>query len=838
MRLKMFSKKIVIVSIFSLAVVTIIWPALFGDKVINDFFGLDLAHYKFTEDFGNAAASDQLKLWWPNYIGGFPVYLTQVGFFSPLVFILYKFFSGFAVYNWLTFLNFVLGGLAMYWLARNLSLSKVSSSVIGLAYMLSQNNLYWGPTLPFSNVYPFIPLFFLAILKISQNQKWWLFWGSLISAYGLAAGESQIVFYTLIIGFFWALFLRFVVKNWKPVLGYFSVIATGAILASFWILPVLNYLKFTTRSGSLSFSDLAYDFMRVADPLRFFYPYIQLSQFTGFESLGIVPNYYIGALTIFLAIAAIFLVKKTPPPFVNNKGWGVVDFWLGVAAFSFLVRIKWTGIFWLLHFLPGFNRFRGVFHWAYISSFALALLAGFALDNLDKIKESAYFKKFISTLKIFASANIIFAAGIFFIGLFQDKILNKIFQLFDTKIYPGKQLPLEHYHGVITSEFNKFLNAFSFTDYHFLISFLSVLIAAAFFILYQKGKINFDNFSARGGSAVGGKKLVLIFTFFNLVLIWQGYYNFIPQSKITDYPNTVQFIKNQSNSTSIQRCIEVNCRYRFFRFYPPESYQQFSVFDIKDWTDYKLKTLESNIGAYFDMENFGGVEPFMSGRIANIFDEIGYERPSTISAEPWLRSNNLTLPQKLSRFSSPQNLNLLSMLNIKYIFSSFKLPDLKLIYETTATEKNIPVYIYENTSAMPRIYFANNVKFVDSKNAFDELLKVKDFNELTIIEHETWNMKPETQKPKMFQDSSFTIQEFKPEYVKVKTSGDGGWLVYSDANLPTWEATIDGQKTTIYTANYLFKSVFVPQGEHEIVFKYPGLWGQFKYAFKNLIFNF
>lgn len=798
----MFSKKILILFLFAGAIGAILWPTLFGGKVINDFFGLDLAHYKFTKDFGNYTASGHLKLWWQNYLGGFPVYLTQTGFFNPLVFILYKFFSGFAVYNWLTFLNFIFGGFALYWLARNLSLSKIASSVAGLAYMLSQNHLYWGPTLPFSNVYPFIPLFFLAILKLSKGEHWWWLFGGLISAYGLVAGETQIVFFTFVTGFAWALFLKYEVKNWKPISGYFSISAIGVIIASFWLLPVLNYSKFTTRSSALSFADLSFDFMRIADPLRFFYPYIQLPQFTVFESLGIVPNYYIGVLTFLLAIAAIFLVRK-------NK---TVAFWVSIATFSLLVRIKWTGIFWLLHFLPGFDRFRGVFHWAFIGSFALALLAGFALDNLEKIKESRYFNKFIAALKIFARLNVIFATVIFFIGFFRYKILNGIFKFFDAVIYPGKKLPLEHYHGVIVSEFNKFLNAFSFINYHFIISFLSILIAISIFILYQKGKINFDNL----------KKSALVFTFLNLVLIWQGYYTFIPQSKIRDYPDTVNFIKNHYPK---------NEQYRFFRFYPPESYQAFAVFNVKDWTDYKLKTIESNIGVYFDMDTFGGVEPFMSSRIANIFDEIGFERPSTISAEPWLRSTRLSLDKKISRFSSPQNQALLSTFNIKYIFSSFKLPNLKLVYETAATEKNIPVYIYENPGAMSRIYFAKNVKFVSPENVFEELLKVKDFHEMTLIEISPKSQIPDTKY--QIQNTKIEIETFEPQLVKIKTQG-GGWLVYSDANLPTWEAYIDGQKTEIFIANYLFKSVFVPQGEHEVIFKYPNLWGQFKYAFKNI----
>ncbi|MDO8743468.1 MAG: hypothetical protein Q7J30_02890, partial [Candidatus Azambacteria bacterium] len=602
MNFRKLNEKIAVFFLFFIGLAVVLWPILPGDKIINDFSGLGSAQYKFLSDFGDGLKQGHLRLWWENYLSGFPVYLTQVGFFNPLIFIFYKFFSGFQLYNWLTFFNFLLAGLAMYWLARNLSLSKISSIIAGFSYFLSQNHLYWGPTIPFANVFPFIPLFFLAIFKISKNQNWWWLWGSLIAAYGLAAGETQIVFYTFAVGFLWALFLVYDSKNWKTVWGYLSIAAGGFILASFWILPVLNYLRFTTRGGALNFADLSYDFMHIADPLRFFYPYIQFPQFTGLESLGLIANYYIGALTILLAVAAIFLIKQ-------NK---FIAFWAGVATFSLLVRVKWTGIFWILHFLPGFDRFRGVFHWSYMGGFALALLAGFALDNLEKIKKSPYFKKFVGALKIFGWANIAAALSVFFVSLFRDKILAGIFKFFDTRIYSGtRQFPLEHYHNVIISELDKFLSAFSLSNYHFVVSFLSVLIAILVFVLYQKGKINFDNF----------KKTALVFTFLNLTLIWQGYYEFIPQSKIMDYPDTVSFIKNHYPEGE---------RYRFFRFYPPESYQEFGVFGVKDWTDYQLKTMESNIGVYFNMDTFGGLEPFLSGRIANIFDELGFEIPTSI----------------------------------------------------------------------------------------------------------------------------------------------------------------------------------------------------------------
>src|SRR3989344_2179300 len=815
-----FSNKILFVLLlFTVVALFIIWPILFGGMVVNDYYGFDLGTYKFFKDFGGEWKDHwSLKLWWPDYLGGLSVYVTQISFFTPLVFILYKFFSGFAVYNWLTVFNFIFGGLAMYWFCRTLKLSKIASAVGGLAYIFSQNNIYWGLIPGFSNVFVFIPLFFGALLKISENKKIFWFWGALITAYGLTAPNTQVVFFTLVVGFFWVLFLAYfhnvnnengAVAKLRPIFGYAGFIAGGAVLASFWLLPVLNYMQLTTRGVALKYEDLVFDFMRIADPLRFFYPYIELPQFTGLVSLSIVPNYYIGTLTFLLAIAAFFLVKR-------NK---VVAFWAGVAAFSFFVRVKWTGIFWALHFLPGFDRFRGTFLWAFIGTFALAILAAFGLDNLEEIKKSKYFKRFIGILKIFGWTNIIAIIGVFLAGLFRGKILNKIFQFFDAKIYATTtKLPLEHYHGVIASEFDKFLNAFGLTNYHFLVSIFSFLAATLLIIFYYKNKIRFERF----------KLLALIVISLNLIFIWQGYYKFIPISKITEYPDTIRFVKNNYPKDE---------QYRYFKFYPPaEMYQNFSLFNVKNWDDYKFKTLESNIGPYFYMDSFGGVEPALSRRIADVLDEIGYEHPTTIAGKPWLWSTDLSLPPKNSRFSSLQNQNLFSMLNIKYIFSSFKLPNFKLIYETTATEKNIPVYIYENSRAMPRIYFAKNVKYVNSKNAFEELLKVKDFHDSILIECQ--KDCPSLVPSSKFQISGLKIEESQSQLVKIKTKTDQGkWLIYSDANLPTWEATIDNQLTPIYTANYLFKSVFVPEGEHEVIFKYPGLWEQFKYAAKNLIFN-
>ena len=792
--------------LFFIGLALVFWPILGGQKIFNDGYA-HLTGYNLYKDFGNSLKEGHLQLWLSNYMAGFPVYLTQIGLFNPIGLLLFRFFDYVLAYNWLAFFHFLFGGLAMYWFIRNLKLSISASILAGFAWALSFNNIQYGAIPILSSLYLFIPLFFGIILKLhniktlNRDYYFYLFFGILISAFGLANSFTNVVFYTFIAGLAWAVFLD------KKFLGrafwsYILIVIASAILASFWLLPVLNYLPHTLRGEAVSAS-VFYDYLKIGDILRFFYPFIELPGFGSISFLSGIANLYIGFMPLILALIGFFLWRKD-----RN-----VIFWIGLFLFAFSMRLWFFPIFQWTQFLPLFNRFRAPFHWYTLAFFSLAILSAYGLDYLAYIKESRWFKNFVKCLGIFAAVNFIFilSANIIF-KFWSSSILKSIISYFDRNYFIGKKLPIEHYHAVIEKVFYNSINSFSLFDYRFLISFIFILIGATIFVLYQKNYINLNGF----------KILVVTISILNLVLIWQNYYNFTPRGLIENNPRTVAFLKNRPDYKN----------FRFYRFYPPEMYQEFKFYNVSDNQDYNFQTLASEINPYF-MDGFGGGDPFRSARVSDVLNEIGYEIPATYAKPAWIKSNDLTLNQKISRFSSRENQNLLSMLNIKYIFSSFKLNNLKLVYETTATEKNIPVYIYENPKVMPRIYFAKNVKFVDSKNALEELLKIKDFRESSLIECVNNCSQPSS---KLQAPSSLTIETFEPQLVKVKTNR-GGWLIYSDANLPTWEAHIDGQKTEIYTANYLFKSVFVPKGEHEVMFKYPGLWGQFKYAFKNLIFK-
>jgi len=64
------------------------------------------------------------------------------------------------------------------------------------------------------------------------------------------------------------------------------------------------------------------------------------------------------------------------------------------------------------------------------------------------------------------------------------------------------------------------------------------------------------------------------------------------------------------------------------------------------------------------------------------------------------------------------------------------------------------------------------------------------------------------------------ISEHPNEIVIIVDADSPGWLVLSDVWYPGWSVTVDGESTTIMRANYLFRSIAIPQGAHEIIFSY------------------
>ena len=136
------------------------------------------------------------------------------------------------------------------------------------------------------------------------------------------------------------------------------------------------------------------------------------------------------------------------------------------------------------------------------------------------------------------------------------------------------------------------------------------------------------------------------------------------------------------------------------------------------------------------------------------------------------------------------------------------------------------VKIYENRDLHPRAYLVGSAQAAtNTQEALDLLRNGGDLEDSAVVEGG-----PALAHSAAPSDRADLVG-YLPERVEVHTHSAGpALLVLSDAYYPGWTATVDGQPTRIYPANVLFRGVYVPRGDHTVVFSYQptdwqrGLW--------------
>lgn len=120
----------------------------------------------------------------------------------------------------------------------------------------------------------------------------------------------------------------------------------------------------------------------------------------------------------------------------------------------------------------------------------------------------------------------------------------------------------------------------------------------------------------------------------------------------------------------------------------------------------------------------------------------------------------------------------------------------------------------------PIIYTAHKAVAVDRGRILEALntLPLERLEDSIVVEREGFSGPPELPAG---EGGGYEVSDFGPNRLKTRVSlKSPAYLVYLDSHADGWTARIDGEKTPIIRANYLFKSVLVPAGEHEVEFRY------------------
>jgi len=128
--------------------------------------------------------------------------------------------------------------------------------------------------------------------------------------------------------------------------------------------------------------------------------------------------------------------------------------------------------------------------------------------------------------------------------------------------------------------------------------------------------------------------------------------------------------------------------------------------------------------------------------------------------------------------------------------------------------------IHEYHAILPRVHLFTDVQIeTNGTNLLESL-----YNPSTDIKKTVFLEESPGMSYTVGATGSASITAYTPNTVTVRTQTDGAMLLHlSDAYYPGWNAYVDGKKTKVYRANYTFRAVTIPDGNHEVVFRYEPL---------------
>jgi len=159
---------------------------------------------------------------------------------------------------------------------------------------------------------------------------------------------------------------------------------------------------------------------------------------------------------------------------------------------------------------------------------------------------------------------------------------------------------------------------------------------------------------------------------------------------------------------------------------------------------------------------------------------------------------------------------LYNLLGVKYVLADKSSPP--------GDQRLVPVYteapdidVYLNTAALPRVLLVYETQLVADHAGAWQAIHAEGYDpaRTVVLEHgeplthETHDTIDEESRVALLR---YDLNEIE---LAVRTA-ESVYLVLSDVYYPGWRATVDGAEADILRADYVFRAVFVPPGEHTI----------------------
>ena len=746
----------------------------------------DLNHRIVNNQIGKSVEKDEgvaPTLWFPHIFSGMPSfgslsYQPEVPPFN-IHSVSYLEFVVVRVLELLFFLNidswlvayYFMGGVFMFFLLRRWKFSRMASLLGSLTFMLSPYAIALAGAGHGSKLkaLSYLPLVFLLTHELFERRNL-LSFGLLSAAIGtlLLTNHVQIVYYGFLVIGLYALYTVVIDMRTQPgripgnVTLFTGALAVGLCISSYIYLSVYEYSQYSIRGGGTEgkAGGLAWTYATnwSLNPVELVT--LLMPSFFGLQS-----PYYWGSMpstssTIYVGIIPILLGIMALVYRRNRMTW----FFFGLTCLVLVMSFgKHFGLLYgiLFDYLPFFNKFRAPSTIMHILPFTFAFLGAYgysALESGDLAKGEKPGKVLLIVL---------FAIG----GLLMVAVLAK------TQIYET----LSGFMFVKEGEFQQYQQRYG---------------QQATQVLDQLRQIRFF-----GNSQITG--------------LWNDYVRFSILSMLS-LGLVVALLRKYLTLTLFGVGVFAILSFDLFsidaRFINPVT----SKSEDRVKADATTQYLKEQAGS-FRVFALGGDQLTDLSLQYNGLHTIGGYHPAKLKIYQTLLDSCLN---KGNDPAFPLNMNVINMLNVRYIVTEFSLP--KDRFTLAHSDPPSGKAIYENPAALPRAFFVKNVRLAASEHEVFTALNSPSFDPATTAVVEKPVSIPSALAQGDSSPAAVDVVELKSRSIRIKaTTPLPALLVLSEIYYPAgWKAAIDGQETEIFKTNSVLRSVVVPAGTHEMSFTF------------------
>jgi hypothetical protein len=187
-------------------------------------------------------------------------------------------------------------------------------------------------------------------------------------------------------------------------------------------------------------------------------------------------------------------------------------------------------------------------------------------------------------------------------------------------------------------------------------------------------------------------------------------------------------------------------------------------------------------------------------------------------------STHLLAPEaEVMRFNGsekPVSRQMFNRLNVRYIVSGTPVDNAgRLVYQ------GADALIYENEAALSRAWVVYQVKNVNDFGAALRFLadaSGAESGQTAVVENIPENLANAINQNKSdVTPVAGQFRQIKSGQAEVEvTSTNPGLLIVSEQYSPDWRAEIDGAETPVYAVDGIFRGVYIPAGQHKVIFTY------------------